>query len=85
MKRNKTFVEGPNQLTINTILDFILQLFTKVKPWPRSLQFSFRNFPEVRRFQKKKKIELSRPRVNFGGKQKVDLRNFVPEGHPNKQ
>ncbi len=22
------------------------------------------------------------PRVNFGGKQKDDLKNFVPEGHP---
>ncbi len=28
--------------------------------------------------KKKKKFELSSPRVNFGGKQKVDLQNFVP-------
>ena len=27
-------------------------------------------------------FELSRPRVNFGPQQKVDLQNFVSEGHP---
>ena len=37
--------------------------------------------PEVGTFQNKI-FELSRPRVNFAGKQKVDLQNFVPEGHP---
>ncbi len=41
------------------------------------------NDPEVKQIQKKKKeFERFRPRVNFGGKQKVDLQNFVPEGHP---
>ena len=28
-------------------------------------------------------MKLFRPRVNFGGKQKVDMQNFIPEGHPN--
>ena len=28
-------------------------------------------------------FELFRPRVKSGRKQKVDLQNFVPEGHPN--
>ena len=37
---------------------------------------------KVGRFQKNKKIELFRPRVNFGEKQKDYLENFVPEGHP---
>ena len=37
--------------------------------------------PEVRK-NKKKVFELFRPRINFGGKQKVGLQNFVPEGHP---
>ena len=27
-------------------------------------------------------MQLFRPRVNFGRKQKVDFQNFVPEGHP---
>ena len=30
-------------------------------------------------------FELFRPRVNFGTKQKDDLKNFVPGGHPNVQ
>ena len=37
--------------------------------------------PEVGKFWKK--IELSRPRFNFGAKQKSELQNFVLEGHPN--
>ncbi len=37
--------------------------------------------PEVRRFQIFF-FELFRPRVNFDGKQKADLQNLVPEGHP---
>ena len=37
--------------------------------------------PEVGKIQKIF-FELFRPRVNFGRKQKVDLQNFVPEGHP---
>ncbi len=40
--------------------------------------------PEVGRFRKTI-FELFRPRVNFGGKQKVDQQNFVPEGHPREQ
>ncbi len=32
-----------------------------------------------------KKIELTRPRVNFGGKQDVDLQNIVIEGHPTRK
>ena len=49
---------------------------------PNNFKFFFQNFSEVRRL-KKNIFELFRPRVNFGGKQKVGLRNFVPEGHPN--
>ncbi len=32
-------------------------------------------------FEKKTRVYSYRLRVNFGGKQKVDLQNFVPEGH----
>ena len=39
---------------------------------------------EVGRFRKNV-FELFRPRVNFDGKQKDDLKNFVPEGHPTPQ
>ncbi len=38
--------------------------------------------PEVRRFWKNF-FGLFRSRVNFVGKQKDDLKNFVPKGHPN--
>ncbi len=34
--------------------------------------------------KKKFFFELFRPRVNCGRKQRVDLQNFVPEGHPNR-
>ena len=37
--------------------------------------------PEVGRFRKCF-FELFRQRVNFGRKQKDDLKNLVPEGHP---
>ena len=30
----------------------------------------------------KKYLKLSRPRFNFGAKQKSELQNFVLEGHP---
>ncbi len=36
--------------------------------------------PKVGRFRKFL-FELFRPTVNFGRKQKDDLKNFVPEGH----
>ena len=37
--------------------------------------------PEVGKF--KNNLKLSRPRFNFGAKQKSKLQNFVLEGHPN--
>ena len=37
--------------------------------------------PEVRKFWKNN-LKLSRPRFNFGTKQKSELQNFVLEGHP---
>ena len=37
--------------------------------------------PEVGKFQKNN-LKLSRPRFNFGAKQKSELQNFVLEGHP---
>ncbi len=37
--------------------------------------------PEVQKFRKKN-LKLSRPRFNFGAKQKSELKNFVLEGHP---
>ncbi len=40
--------------------------------------------PEVEKFQKNY-LKLSRPRFNFGAKQKSELQNFVLEGHPNEQ
>ncbi len=38
--------------------------------------------PEVGKFREKK-LKLSRPRFNFGARQKSELPNFVLEGHPN--
>ena len=40
--------------------------------------------PEVGKFRKNN-LKLSRPRFNFGAKQKSELLNFVLEGHPNEQ
>ena len=39
--------------------------------------------PEVGKFQKNN-LKLSRPRFNFGVKQKSELQNFVLEGHPSE-
>ncbi len=41
-----------------------------------NFNFFFRKIPKIF-------FELFRPRVNFGRRQKVDLQNFVLEGHPN--
>ncbi len=38
--------------------------------------------PEVRKFRKND-LKISRPRFNFGTKQKSELQNFVLEGHTN--
>ncbi len=53
----------------NIILEFTLLLCTKVK-----VEF----LSEIPKFF----FELFRQRVNFGRKQKDDLKNFVREGHP---
>ena len=42
------------------------------------------NKNEVERF-KKNFLELSRPRVNFGAKEKVELQTFVLAGHPREK
>ncbi len=40
------------------------------------------NQNEVEKFRKNF-LKLFRPRANFGAKEKVELQNFVLEGHPN--
>ncbi len=62
---------------------FQVILLLSTKSWPLAwIALFFRNLPTLGKFRKNN-LKLSRPRFNFGAKQKSELQNFVLEGHPN--